>query len=235
MKQIKTMKKNARLAGLLYFLQIPLGVFGIIYVPKIMTVPGNLPATISNMLQHELLFRLSIVSAILCALITVATAFYLYKVLKPVNGTIAKMIVVFALLMTPIFMLNELNHIAILLSLKMNTSTTPIPDEQIHNMVSFFLNLHQYGMQIIGIFFGLWLLPMGYLVIKSGYIPKLIGYFLLITCLAYLIDFTVFFLHPTFSIVFSEYTWLGEVMMVTWLLTKGIKEKEYEKRLQITV
>lgn len=234
MEQIKAMKKNARLAGLLYFLQIPLGVFGIIYVPKIIAVPGNLPATISNMLQHEFLFRLSIVSAILCALITVATAFYLYKVLKPVNGTIAKMIVVFALLMTPLFMLNELNHIAILLSLKMNTPTILIPDEQIHNMVSFFMNLHQYGMQIIGIFFGLWLLPMGYLVIKSGYIPKLIGYFLLITCLAYLIDFIVFFLHPTFSVVFSEYTWLGEVMMVTWLLTKGIKENEYEKRLQIT-
>src|SRR5690606_23713731 len=92
-----------------------------------------------------------------------------------------------------------------------------------------FLEVHHYGLQIAGIFFGLWLLPMGYLVFKSTYIPKLIGILLIITSFGYLIDFATFFLYPNFPIIVSEYTWLGEVFMVLWLLIKGVNIKNFEK------
>jgi hypothetical protein len=120
-------------------------------------------------------------------------------------------------------MLNELSNVAVLLLVK---------GPYIHQLalVPLFLDLHKYGVQIIGIFFGLWLLPMGYLVIKSGYIPKIIGFFLLITCLGYLIDFFTFFLFPNFGIIISQYTFLGEVMMVFWLLIKGVNVEEWKKR-----
>lgn len=223
-------KKTARIAGFLYLLQIPLGVFGIIYVPQMLVVQNNLKATAANILSHEFLFRLSIVSAILCALVTVATAYFIHKVLEIVNPKFSRLIVIFALIVTPISMLNELNHVAILLIMKNPDAILQFSENQIQTMITFFLDLHHYGMQIIGIFFGLWLLPMGYLVIKSGYIPKIIGYFLLITCAAYLIDFIDFFLFPDFKIVFSEYTWLGEVLMVGWLLIKGVWVEEYNKK-----
>ena len=68
-----SIKTTARIAGFLYLLQIPLGVFGIIYIPKHLVVQANISATISNILTHETLFLLSIYSAILCALVTVGT------------------------------------------------------------------------------------------------------------------------------------------------------------------
>jgi len=185
--------------------------------------------TASNILENEFLFRLSIVSAILCALVTIATALYIYKVLRFVNENYAKWILMFALIAAPMSMLNELNSFAVLLLLKSREFATIFTPGQLHSFISFFLDLHKSGYQIIGIFFGLWLLPMGYLVFKSSYIPKVIGVFLIITCLGYLIDFTTFFLYPNFGIVISEYTWLGEVLMVFWLLIMGVNLRKFEE------
>ncbi len=230
MMRTNSIKTTARIAGFLYLLQIPLGVFGIVYVPKVLMVAGNMAKTASNILANEFLFRLSIVSAILCALVTIGTAVFIYKVLKPVNNNYAKMIVLFTLIVAPITMLNELNHVAVLLLLKKTEYASLFSANQIQTLISMFFDLHKYGMQIVGIFFGLWLLPMGYLVIKSNYIPKIIGVLLIITCLGYLIDFTTFFLFPKFGIIISEYTWLGEVLMVLWLLIKGVNVEQFEKR-----
>jgi Domain of unknown function (DUF4386) len=227
--KISSIKTTARIAGFLYLFQIPLGVFGILYVPNGLMVPGNMATTASNILENEFLFRLSIVSAILCALVTIATALYIYKVLRFVNENYAKWILMFALIAAPMSMLNELNSFAVLLLLKSREFATIFTPGQLHSFISFFLDLHKSGYQIIGIFFGLWLLPMGYLVFKSSYIPKVIGVFLIITCLGYLIDFTTFFLYPNFGIVISEYTWLGEVLMVFWLLIMGVNLRKFEE------
>ncbi len=229
-KNTNSIKKTARIAGLLYFLQIPLGVFGLVYVPKALIIPGNATATVNNILANEFIFRLSIVSALLAALVTVFTAIVLYKVLKPVNKNVAKLMVMFTVIVAPISMINELNNVVILLLLN-SSGFTAI---QIQTLMSLFFDLHKYGIQIVGIFFGLWLLPMGYLVYKSNFIPKIIGVFLMITCFGYLIDFFTFFLFPNFGVVISEFTWLGEVMMVFWLLIRGVNVKEWEKRAQST-
>ena len=221
---------TARTAGFLYLLQIPLGVFGILYIPKALVVLGDAAATANNILAHEFLFRLSMVSAILAALVTVVTALFLYKVLKPVHKNYARLMVICTLVVAPISMLNELNHVAVLLLLNSPEIITIFTTSQLHTLMSIFLEVQEYGIQIVGIFFGLWLLPMGYLVYKSGYIPKIIGVFLMITCLGYLIDFVTFFLFPNFGVIISEYAWLGEVMMVSWLLIKGINVEQWEKR-----
>ncbi len=223
-------KTTARIAGFLYLLQIPLGVFGILYIPKALMVPGDAAATASNILANEFLFRLSIVSAILAALVTVVTALFLYKVLKPVHKNYARLMVICTLVVAPISMLNELNHVAVLLLLKGREYLTIFTASQLQTLVSVFFDLHNYGIQIVGIFFGLWLLPMGYLVFKSNYIPKIIGVFLMITCLGYLIDFVKFFLFPSATIVISEFTFLGEILMVLWLLIKGVNVEQWEKR-----
>jgi len=227
--KMPSIKTTARIAGFLYLLQIPLGVFGILYVPKVLMVTGNMATTAFNILANEFLFRLSIVSAILCALVTIATALYIYKVLRFVNENYAKWILIFALIAAPISMLNELNSIAVLLLLKSHEFAIIFTPGQLHSLVSIFLDLHKFGYQIVGIFFGLWLLPMGYLVFKSTYIPKVIGVFLIVTCLGYLIDFTTFFLYPNFGIIISEYTWVGEVLMVLWLLIKGVNVEKFKK------
>lgn len=187
-----SLKTTARVAGFLYLTQIPLGVFGIVYVPEILAVSGDMSATVSNILQHEFVFRLSIISTILCALMTILTAYYIYKVLKPVDGFYAKWIVIFTMLVAPITIVNELSHLAILILIKSEEMKSVFSQGQIHCIASILLDIHKQGIHIVGIFFGLWLLPMGYLVIKSNYIPKIIDYLLLATCLGYLVDFPFF-------------------------------------------
>jgi hypothetical protein len=193
---------------------------------------GDTAAAVSNILANEFLFRLSIVSTIICAILTIATALYIYKVLKFVNENHAKWIVLFALIAAPISMLNELNSVAVLLLLKSPEFSTLFTQSQLHSFISIILDLHKYGYQIVGIFFGFWLLPMGVLVYKSTYIPKFIGVLLIVTCLGYLIDFVTFFLYPKFGIIISEYTWAGEVLMVLWLLIKGVNIEKFEKWIQ---
>ncbi len=223
---------NARIAGLLYLLQIPLGVFGIIYAPKFLINQGSLSQTVNNFSSNEFAFRLSIVSAILCAFATIATAVYISKVLKIVNHKIAKWIVIFTLILTPITIINELNNVAILILIDKTKNTFVFSKNETEALLHLFLKLHEYGIKLIDIFFGLWLLPMGYLVIKSKYIPKIIGYLLIITCIGYLIDFINFFLFPSINITISEYTWIGEVLMVFFLIIVGVNVNEYEKYIQ---
>ena len=133
-----------------------------------------------------------------------------------------------------ISILNELNNIAVLILIKNHEINSGLSANEIQSLVLLFLRLHEYGMQLIGIFFGLWLLPMGYLVIKSNYIPKLIGILLLLTCLGYLFDFLTFLFFADFKIVLSEYTWLGEVLMVLWLLVRGrVPDTEKKQFLEL--
>ncbi|WP_207494876.1 DUF4386 domain-containing protein [Aridibaculum aurantiacum] len=229
MKTTTSIKTTARTAGFLYLLQIPLGVFGIVYVPQALIVIGDPGKTVSNILANEFIFRLSIVSAILCALVTIATAVYIYRVLKSINKQQARWIVIFTIIVAPITILNELNNVAVLLLLKYPEYSPAFTPGQVNNLVSIFLDIHHYGLQLAGIFFGLWLFPMGYLVLRSTYIPKIIGILLMVTCLGYLLDFLIFFLLPGFNVIISEYTWLGEVLMVLWLLIKGVNAKRFEK------
>jgi len=71
---------------------------------------------------------------------------------------------------------------------------------------------------------------MGYLVVKSNYIPKIIGILLIVACFGYLIDSFIFFFNPNFGITFSGFTFLGELLITMWLLFKGVDVEQWEKR-----
>lgn len=225
-KEKMTPNRTARIAGFLYLLLIPLGVFGILYVPSTLIVQGDVAATASNIMANESLFRLSIVSALLVQLVNIAVVLFLYKLFKPVNKNIARLMVLFIVLGVPIAMLNELNHAAVLLLL--NSA------DQSHALIALFLDMHDYGIQIAGVFWGLWLFPMGYLAFKSNYIPKIIGVALMIGCFGYLADSLVFILFPNFGVTFAEYTFIGEVLLPSWLLIKGVKVEQWSKSVLAT-
>lgn len=220
--KMNSIKKTARITGLLYLLMIPLGVFGILYVPSTLIVQGDVAATASNIVANETLFRISIVSALLVYLINIFVVLFLYKILKPVNKSLSALMVILLLVSVPIAFINELNSAAVLLLLD--------GAQQSLAQMSLFLDLHEYGIQIAGIFWGLWLLPMGYLVFKSNFIPKIIGVLLMIACLGYLADSFIFLIKPDFGVVFTEFTFIGEVAIALWLLIKGVDVKQWEKR-----
>lgn len=231
-QQITNPNKTARIAGFLYLLLVPLGILGILYIPTTLVVSGDIAATINNIRANESLFRLGIVSAIAAQLVNIFVVLYLYKLLKPVNKGMAQLMVIFLLLGVPIAFLNELTHLAVLLLLNGADYLAVFTTEQVQGMVAFFLDLHQYGIFIAQVFWGLWLFPMGYLVYKSGYLPRIIGILLMIGCFGYLMDSFIFFFVPDFGITVSEFTFLGEVLLPLWLVIKGVNVEGWKKQTQ---
>ena len=226
---MNSIQKTARTTGFLYMLLIPLGVLAMIYVPNTLFVPGDIAATVSNIMANQTLFRVSIVSALITQVVQIFVVLYLYKILKPVNKNHAVLMVVFSLVAVPIAMLNELNHFAVLLLLNGTDYLTFFTSDQIQSLVAFFLDLRVTGIFIAQIFWGLWLFPMGYLVYKSGFLPKIIGALLIVAVFGYLADSFIFFFVPDFGITFSEFTFLGELLITFWLLIKGVNVEKWEK------
>ena len=222
--------KTARIAGFLYLLLMLFGAFGLLYAPNALVVQGDAVVTANNIMANEFLFRLRIVSTLISQVVNIFLVIFLYKLLKPVNKNYAALMVIFILVAVPIAMLSVLNKVAVLLLLSGAGYLAVFATNQLQALVPVFLDLHEYGMSIAGIFWGLWLFPMGYLVFKSNYIPKIIGVLLIIGGMGYLVDFVTFFVFPTFGVVLSEYAFLGEVLMVFWLLIKGVNVEQWEKR-----
>jgi len=225
--------KIARVAGFLYLLMAPFGVFGMFYVPSIIIVPGDAAITANNIMASESLFRSGIVSTLMVQIINIFMVLVLYKLLKPVNKNHALLMVIFILIGAPIAMLNELNRLITLLLLSGANYLTVFTADQLQALVPLFLDLHEHGITIAGIFWSLWLFPMGYLAFKSGYIPRILGVLLIIAGFGYLIDSFAVFLLPNFYATISQFilfTTYGELLFPLWLLIKGVNVEQWEKR-----
>jgi hypothetical protein len=198
-------------------------------LPSVLIVPGDAATTANNVLASESLFRLGVVSALITQTVQILLVLALYKLLKPVNRNLALLMVIFILLGVPIAMLNELNHFVVLL-LSGADYLTVFTADQLQALVPLLLDLHEHGIMIAHIFWGLWLLPMGYLIFKSGYIPRILGVLLIIGGFGYLIDFVTFLLFPDFDVTIAEFTFIGELLLPLWLLIKGVDVEQWEKR-----
>ena len=221
--------KTARVAGCLYLMLFPLGIFGIIYVPSSLIVLGDAATTASNIMANELLYRLSIVTALTLQIVYIFLALALYKLLNPVDKNNAVLMVILVLVAAPIAMLNELNHVAVLLVLSGSDFLTTFSLDQVQASVPLFLNLHEHGVFIAQIFWGLWLFPMGYLIFKSNFLPLALGILMIIGGFGYLVDSFVYFIFPNFDVTFSEFTFLGELLLPLWLMFKGVNHEQWEK------
>ena len=221
--------KTARVAGCLYLMLFPLGIFGIIYIPSSLIVLGDAATTASNIMANELLYRLSIVTALTLQIVYIFLALALYKLLNPVDKNNAVLMVILVLVAAPIAMLNELNHVAVLLVLSGSDLLTTFSLDQVQASVPLFLNLHEHGVFIAQIFWGLWLFPMGYLIFKSNFLPLALGILMIIGGFGYLVDSFVYFIFPDFDVTFSEFTFLGELLLPLWLMFKGVNHEQWEK------
>lgn len=224
-----TINKNARVAGFLYVLLGVVGPFRLMYIPSALIVSGNATATTNNIAAHETLFRLGIASDLLTGTMGLVVALALYRLLKVVNRDLAALMVILGgLVVTPIYILNTVNDAAALLFARGANFLSVFAKPQREAMVMLFLRLHDHGVVANEIFWGLWLLPFGLLVIKSRFLPRILGVWLIINCFAYLvISFTALLAPQYGSMVFRDAfpALLGEVAIMLWLLIMGAKEQ----------
>ncbi len=222
---------RARVAGVLYLSVLPLSIFGTLYINSRLVVPGDAAATAKNILASETLFRLGIVSALVAQIVNTVVVLALYQLLKSVNRNMAALMVIFLLLGVPIAMLNELNNVAVLFLLSGADAVKGLTADQMHASVSLLLNVHANGLSIAGLFWGLWLFPMGYVVFKSGFLPRILGVLLIIGCVGYLIQSVAVLLLPNLNVNIALFTFWGEVLFPLWLMIRGVNVEQWEKHV----
>lgn len=221
----------ARVAGLLAFIILASGSFWG-FVNGRLVLPGDALTTANNIKAFETLFRLGIVSGLIMYTVYIFYVLVLYKLLKPVNKNHAVLMVVLALVGVPIAMLNQINQFAALLLLSDADYLKVLSQPQIQAQVMFFLNLHKHGGLIGVIFWGLWLFPLGLLVLKSGYFPRVLGVLLMIGGFGWLMVFLQRSLFPGYeTMAYSRFAaHFAELSWMLWLLIRGVNVERWQKR-----
>jgi hypothetical protein len=227
-REMDSNKKTARIAGLLYLIMAILGGVGILYIPSQIIVAGDAGATSRNIIANEFLFRTSVVCELVSTILFLFLVFVLYRLLKPVNEHKAKLMVALVLVQVPIGYLIEALNITSLMIVKGKIMNT-LPPEQKQDLVMLFLAIHRYGIITLEIFWGLWLIPFGQLVYKSGFIPRIFGVMLFIGGIGYMIESFTFLLFPRYQTFVSQFTIVtysvAEISTLLWLLIIGAKNK----------
>ena len=223
------LKKNARVAGLLYVVGSMLGVVRLIYIPNTLIVDRNATATANNIAAHELLFRFGIITELLTGALWIFVTLALYRLLKEVDQVLAVIMVILgSLMVTPIFFMNSVNDAAALLFARGAEFLSIFDKSQRAGFAFLFLRLHHYDDLANEIFWGLWLIPLGLLVYRSRFLPRLLGLWLMIACFGYLAaSFTglLFPAHEDQVFSYIQPLLLGEVALMLWLVIVGARER----------
>lgn len=222
------MRNPGRLAGLLYLVGSIPGFFALLYVPSKLFVHGDPSATAHNIATHETLFRWAIVTDLAAQAFFIFVAFALYSLLKGVDKRLASIMLVLYLVSVPISFVNEINSVAALLMARGADFLAAFDEQQRVTWMRFFLDLRGTGFDIAGIFWGLWLFPLGLLSYRSGFIPRIIGALLMVGCFAYLGNSFTSLVYPDYADAVSRVLnpiQLVEMIFMLWLLVMGATPK----------
>lgn len=229
------LKKAARIAGAIYLSMVVTGPFSLIYVPNKLIVRGNAVATAANILDHETMFRLSILAELVGQVIFICLAIALYRLLSSVNKIWAALMVAFVLVSAAVGFFNTINDIAALILFRGADFLAVFDKPQRDALGMLFIRLHSQGIFIDEMFWGLWLFPFGLLVFRSGFLPRFIGVWLMINCFGYVaLSITALFFPAYYGAAFnwSQPVLFGELAIMLWLLIKGAKVPTLARALQ---
>lgn len=219
-------KRLARIAGLFYLGLVLFMAPPALIVREGVRVPGDAAATAANIAESATLFRLGFVSDLVGITLFLLLGMALYMLLRHVNGNVAAALMVFVALGTAIYSLNLLNHLAALML---------ATDGGSEALALFFLDLHGYGYNVAQVYFGLWLLPLGYLANKSGYFPGVLGVLLMVAASTHLVEVLTHFLFPAVGqgvvLLIQAPAIVAEFWMLGYLLVKGVRVPDSGARL----
>jgi len=224
----------ARIAGVLYLINIVAGLLDEMFVRNAMVVSGDAAATAFNIAQSPLLWRIGIAGDLIMQVTDVPLMLILYLLLKPVNRNLALMAMLFTLVQTASLVANKLNlMLPLFLSADAAYLKAFTPD-QLHALAYVAIKAHGNGFGIGLIFFGFECLITGYLIFKSGYLPRVLGVAVQIAGLCYLINSFALILTPAMANALFPAILLpcffAELSLCLWLLVKGVDVSKWSAR-----
>ncbi|MEO8150390.1 MAG: DUF4386 domain-containing protein [Bacteroidia bacterium] len=225
----------ARIGGMLYLVIILAGMFSVIVVRDKMIVSGDAAATANNIMASPLLWRFGIACDLLMHLCDIPVMWVVYLLLRPVNKNLALLALLFNLIQTAVLVTNKLNLLTPLFLLSNADYLKAFNPQQLHSMIYLSVKAHDYGFGVALLFFGLVCIVNGYLIIKSDYLPKLIGVMLQIAGVCYLISNFSLILAPSFSNklfpVLMIPVLIAETSFCFWLIIKGVNITKWNERV----
>jgi hypothetical protein len=218
------LKKTARIAGAIYLSMVFTAPFTLLYVPGKLIVRGNAAATATNVLAHETMFRLAIIGDLFTHVIFISLGIALYRLLSSVGKTWAMLMVVFVSVSAAVGFLDTLNNAAALILFRGADFLSVFDKAQLNALGYLFIRLHNEGIFMNELFWGLWLFPFGLLVFRSGFLPRFIGVWLMINCFGYVALCVIALLaQDYYNVAFrwAQPVLFGELAIMLWLLIKG--------------
>jgi len=232
-----SLSRRARIAGLLYLLMIAVGLTRLLYIPNKLFVKGDAAATAANIAANSLLFRLGMAASLVGIVIFLFVALALYRLLSGVNNSLASLMVIFVIISVAIECVNVLTDAAALRLIRGPDYLSVLDKPQREALARLSLDLHSQSFVVNEIFWGLWLLPLGLLVFRSGFLPRLLGAWLILACFGWIVVCLTGLLAPEYYdrvYKFTEPIRLGEVALLLWLIVMGAREKESAKAPSVT-
>ena len=226
-EKITSLKKTARVAGMLYLAIVFTSLYAHIYVPLQIWVNGDAAATANNILANEFLFRTCIVISLVEVIILLFLVLVLHRLFKQVNDHLARLMVALAGVQIPIAFVLSAFKLTSLMILKGEVAST-FSSAQPPDLAILFLEITRYGGMPLELLSGLWLFPFGMLVYRSRFIPHIFGVLLMIAGVGYMVDSFTFMLIPNYhaytQVATLLFSGIGEVSIILWLLIKGVKD-----------
>jgi len=224
---MRSAKQQARFAGFLYLLVALIAPIGLMYVPGKLIVARDATATAANLRAFGWLLRLGIASELIHQVIGLFLVLALYRLFRAVDEGLARQLVIFgALVSLPIMFVNVLNDVAALILAGGADSLAVFDARQRDALAYLFLRLHGQGIVVASVFWGLWLFPFGLLVIRSRFIPRVLGVLLMIAGVAYMASAFTTLIVPLYASLVAKIALpleAAELPIVFWLVIWGAR------------
>lgn len=223
-----SLSKAAIIAGiglLIMTLTVPFAEFKII--PDLVN-PNNAQETAANIIENSFLFNVAIFLMFITIVSDIVVAWALYIFLKPVNKGLSLLTAWFRLLYTAVYLMAVTNLIKVFTLTKGASYFLSNSQEQISEFMLFYIQSYKYEWFFGLVLFGFYLILLGFLVLKARYVPKIMGWLLIIAGVGYVVGHLKVFLYPDLNTSFSMFTAMGELVFMLWLLIKGSRTKELQ-------
>lgn len=220
-------QRLARCAGLVYLIVVATGFFSLAYVPGKIAAPGNAQAVLDNIVSHDALFRVGMAAFLVEQAAFLLLPLMLFQLFRRVHLAAAVAMVALALPRVPLALAGVAHRLD---ALQLLTDTGGLPLQTAQAMARLSMKTYGNDIFIASLFWGLWLMPFGYLVFRSRMLPQMLGVLLMLGSAGYLDAVFGDLLVPGYSATpFSDYVHLpaalGEVGTCLWLLLMGVRSR----------
>jgi hypothetical protein len=225
----------ARFGGVLYLIIIVAGATGELLVRGSSVVSGNAAATAHNIMASPSLWRAGIAGDLVMHVCDVPLMMIFYVLLRPVNSNLALLAMLFNLTQTAVLVANKLNLLLPIFLLGDGEYLKAFTPEQLQALSYVSLRTHDNGFAVGLVFFGAACLVVGYLIIRSGYLPRTLGVLMQIAGVCYITNSFAVIGWPSLGAKLSPFILLppfvAELSMALWLLVKGVDAAKWKARI----